>query len=109
MSDANYNPFLKRNAPAPPPEAAIPPVVQGEEPAEYYDGEHEGEELAEDSSYSTSLLPFQFALDGNDRFSPTPRLSSFRLTLVLSLIFSLSNYVLDIRQAYTQSPLPQKT
>src|SRR5436190_8355629 len=98
MSDANYNPFLKRNAPAPPPEAAIPPVVQGEEPAEYYDGEHEGEELAEDSSYSTSLLPFQFALDGNDRFSKwfwsfasAAFISTILLTVVINMLLLAPN------------------
>lgn len=82
MSNTDYNPFLKRNAPPapelPPPVAKdpIPPDVDWRSlhaevdahanQAEFTD-EFDDENQAEES-HSSSALPFQYELDGNDRF-----------------------------------------
>jgi hypothetical protein len=91
MSDPNYNPFLQRNAPAPPASPSpmssppnspppkttspfadpIPPMVNWSEPQGRVDQENGEADYAEEAppDLSPKLVPFQFALDGNDRFS----------------------------------------
>jgi hypothetical protein len=83
MSNADYNPFLQRNAPPAPAELSppsgkheAPPTVDWKslhaevdaqsEDSEFQDDFEEAEDVTDDSG---SSLPFQYALDGNDRFS----------------------------------------
>lgn len=65
MGDTDYNPFLKRHAPVPSDEA-IPPVLGNAADESISDGEAED---FYDLETPPSAIPFQFALDTNDRFS----------------------------------------
>lgn len=69
MSDAHYNPFLQRNAPPPPlaSDDPIPPIVQ-HAPERGIDDD-QVEEFEASATHGSSVIPFHFALDGNDLFS----------------------------------------
>jgi hypothetical protein len=95
MGDTDYNPFLKRNAPAPLPDEAIPPVVLGQAPDEAYNDELDGEEYLEDVELPLSAIPFQFALDSNDRiskwfwsFASAAVVTAILLTVVIHLLLA---------------------
>lgn len=111
MSNADYNPFLKRNT-APPPEQ--PPVVGNDLPPPQVDwqdrpaqGDPQNLDAADDESelqadlddshesadLSGSSLPFQYVMDGHDRstkwfwtFAPAAFITTILITMIVQLV-----------------------